>query len=53
MLPPLEGTAPRGNRNTAYPSIARFLDATHTRPAHERALARRQMSIFRAFDRRT
>ena len=37
---PLEAATARGNRDAKYPSVARFLDTIHARPAYQRALER-------------
>ncbi|ALL67829.1 Glutathione S-transferase [Paraburkholderia caribensis MBA4] len=37
---PLEAATARGNRDVKYPSVARFLDTIHARPAYQRALER-------------
>ncbi|MBN3752743.1 glutathione S-transferase [Paraburkholderia sp. Tr-20389] len=37
---PLEAATARGNRDAKYPSLARFLDTIHARPAYQRALER-------------
>ena len=37
---PVEAATARGNRDTKYPSVARFLDTIHARPAYQRALER-------------
>lgn len=37
---PLEAATARGNRGANYPSIVRFLDTIHARPAYQRALER-------------
>ncbi|AMV44396.1 glutathione S-transferase [Paraburkholderia caribensis] len=37
---PLEAATARGSRDAKYPSVARFLDTIHARPAYQRALER-------------